>query len=369
MAATAIWKNFRLEDEYRRLMGDKAAVYEPYAGLEGRRVVSATNVFAADAHALPSAADLRLRELYPRLVELSRESCYVSESTLKKMATELRTDPSYAVPPAAPPYVPAAEPCMMGTPTPRTGLREAPLLLATDAPSVHAPTYLQSDNKRDFAAQSDTLFYNSVDRLGTRRTYDPIINGSFLDSESVRPRALGLNKTTTELVHVTPVNARQRDFGLPVDFLSAFQAGGEPRNDYGELETPIVEKALTKSPLPKAESLVSQFSFEKSVDATLADETAFTPRARAPRASEVNYPSYVSKRMSNGSAYVPGRFQHDVEIGNLFDTSCPPRVSLDYGGRDFNLNSPIRSIMRESNNSYGFKNSHTTPRALFHNLL
>ncbi|CDR96842.1 hypothetical protein, conserved [Babesia bigemina] len=377
MAATAIWKSFHLEEEYRRLMGDRAAALECYPSGEGRRVIAATNVFASDPYALPHGTDARVRELYPSLVELSRESCYVSEVGLEKMAAELRSSGTYAASMAAPRSLPPIEPFMMSSPAVTRRMRPEPRLSTRPEPqSVVRPAYLRSDTGRMPGTRANDVLNESVDRFATNAAATLVGNCNIFDTDSYRRGALGSSIPLNEQSLLTPVRAPRSQFNFQKEFLSAFQPGVESGNDYGALETPVVDRAASNNATVNVDTLVSPFPWEKSANLARAQEFGYTPRGRAGEASEQKYPSYLSGDLNraNGSVVRPLRRVEDPV--SLFDSTRPRRISSTVapGGRDssatgFNVRSPLRSLMRESDHSYGYKNSHTTPRSLYHNLL
>ncbi|GBE58916.1 phosphoglucomutase, putative [Babesia ovata] len=376
MAATAIWKSFHLEEEYRRLMGDRASTLESYPSGEGRRVIAATNVFASDPYALPHGTDAKVRELYPSLVELSRESCYVSEVSLEKMATELRSSSAYVPSVIAARSLPPIEPFVMASPVVTRRMRPEPRLSARqEHQTVIRPDYLRSDTGRLPGARVSDVLNESVDRFATNNT-TLVGNGNIFDSDSYRRGGLGSTILPNDQSTLTPVRPQRSQFNFQKEFLSAFQPGVESGNDYGALETPVVERATSNNQTMNVDTLVSPFPWEKSANLARTQDFGYTPRGRTGEASEQKYPSYLSGDANRTSGSVVRPLRRIEDPISLFDSIRPRMMSgtATHGGRDsatagFSLRSPIRSLMRDSDHSYGYKNSHTTPRSLYHNLL
>ncbi|ORM40148.1 uncharacterized protein BXIN_1230 [Babesia sp. Xinjiang] len=371
MAATAIWKNFRLDNEYRRLMGDSPFVLDSRPNGEGRRVVSATNVFAADAYALPLGTDAKLRELYPSLVELSRESCYMPESRLEKMAAELCKPRYLPTAPTVPRYFPTTEPFVMDSPIPRSRQADLRLSPRLDSSSLRRPDYLRSEYGRERTNIGQATLYQSVDRFPTRAAHVPYSNGNIFDVDTYRTGVFDHGPTGLNHVAFTPLDPIRHDFNFDGEFLSAFKPEGEPGNDYRAIQTPIPDYGTRKGHTNNLDTLVSPFPWEKNMDIHRTNEFTCTPRNRLHDTSEQRYPSYISGRSNQYNGSVAGPFRRFDEPMGIFD-SMPPRINTgvvsDFVLRDF-ARSPLRSLMRDSDHSYGYKHSHMTPRALYHNLI
>ncbi|KAK1933113.1 hypothetical protein X943_002213 [Babesia divergens] len=361
MAAIAIWKRFGLEEEYRKLMGAGALSTDGYPTGEGRRVVSATNVFATDPYSLPPGADAQLVALYPKLAELSRESCYISELGLEKMAADIRSRMPHRRSPVSESQNTLVEPFSVGSPVARRQMEDTKPSPALDTFSYKPNSYLDTDRNRDNNARSGYLVHESVDRLAPKLNCGPISNGNIFDGDSCRSRVFGYG-TTGNPPNPRFANEQNDNFNFQKEFLSAFQPGVESKNDYEMIETPVIDKGVKKANPYNAGTLVSPFPWEQSLDAQRSGARRYTPRARIPEASEQRYPSYISRGASHISSVPNSRqFNRVDEALNLFDSSRPPR--------DFSARSPIRSIMRDSEHSYGYKNSKSSPTTLYHNFL
>ncbi|GFE53291.1 NAC domain containing protein, putative [Babesia ovis] len=437
MAATSIWKSYGLDNEFRRLVGDTPSFLDPHPTGEARRVISATNAFAADAYSLPGGIDSRVREIYPSLMELSRESCYLSEANLEKMASDI-CKPQLQFPPTRTHYAPVDEPFAMGSPVAFPRPSESKTSPRVDTCSVYRPDYLNSDHPDRYLTadypkgrystgdypkerypMTHLPMYQSVDRFATKGSGTTGLHGNIFDAENYRTRTFanptttgynppggfnttntgynqqggftttttgynppsGFNTTTTgyipttgiEHTTFTPINPRRGEFNFHRDFLSAFQPESEPRNDYRAMQTPVVDLGTRKKETTNIDTMVSPFPWERNMEAHRSSDAACTPRGKYALGSEQRYPSYISGRGNNVHSSATRRLRRFDDPLEMFDASQPPRVTTagavsDFVLRDF-ARSPLRSLMRDSDHSYGYKASHMTPRTLYHGLI
>ncbi|KAK1444545.1 hypothetical protein BgAZ_104510 [Babesia gibsoni] len=361
MAAAAIWRKYGLEEECHRFIGDGATNLHGYANGEGRRVVSATSVFSTDAYKIPTGANAKVFELYPKLSELSKESCYISEAILERMASEISDRRIYEPVKVIVDRKPWVEPFTVASPVVQHKPVEIETSHSTERLSYKPLEQAPKGFVGGYSSKSEYTPLQSADRVVPKPTYGPISNGNIFDGESHRSRMFP--PSTRHDIHTyTPMNAKKDNFNFQREFLSAFKPDDDTKNDYGALDTPVVDMDARKIPSSNAETLVSPFPWERNLEAQRMVQPTFTPQNRIPEASEYRYPSYISRGFSKAPSVAERRsFNVMEEPMHMFDASRPIR--------DFNPKSPIRSIMRDSTHSYGYRNVRSTPTAMYHNFI
>ncbi|EDO08234.1 hypothetical protein BBOV_III006730 [Babesia bovis T2Bo] len=437
MAATSLWRSYRLDSEFNRVIGDISAL-DSVVGGEARRVIAATKVFAADSYALPGIVDSKVRELYPRLMDLSRESCYISESALEGLAKDIcKPRPKYVVPddirvnrlsptyqgsyvapcglgdnignpsgyvvPSVsglqsgntttifPPYnnitsvhttdmltgnklganlnsaaIGRSDDFLMKSPLPHNRGRGSPVS-REDLTSIRRPDYLNSEHYKDRVVDAG---FRGTDLFGSRSGVSGLLdNCNIFDADSYRGHNFD-GAGAVDTASRTPMKSNSGDFNFHREFMSAFQPESEPRTDYHALNTPVADLESRKKDVN--DGLVSPFPWERNMDAKRMSDVGLTSVDRVNDSIDGPYPSYISGRGNNGAT--PGGFRGYVfdDPMNMFDGSVPSRINK-HSADDFVLRdvakSPLRSLMRDSDHSYGYKGSYLTPRVLYHSLL